>query len=56
MKKPKFKKKYVLGEGYPWALGTENHKEICIDQKSHQARQNEEEKINFVVGFCVEFF
>lgn len=30
MKKPKFKKKYVLGEGYPWALGVEKHKETSM--------------------------
>ncbi len=25
-----FKDKYVLGEGYPWANGTEDYKEITL--------------------------
>lgn len=34
MKKPKFKTRYVLGEGYPWALGREPYTLICLVKKS----------------------
>lgn len=30
----KFLKKYVLGEGYPWAMGTAEHKEIALSEQA----------------------
>ena len=28
--KKKFKKRYILGAGYPWAMGTGPYREICL--------------------------
>ncbi len=30
----KFRKKYILGEGYPWAMGTNEHKEIALSEQA----------------------
>lgn len=47
MKKTKFKKRYVLGTGYPWAIGTHDYetmglveervgvKYVTLDRKAH---------------------
>ncbi len=32
MKKSVFKNKYVLGEGYPWAMGINSHFEISLKE------------------------
>jgi len=34
MKKPQFKKRYVLGIGYPWALGLNDHVLIRMNQEN----------------------
>jgi len=30
----KFKKRYVLGTGYPWAIGTETYKNIALARET----------------------
>jgi hypothetical protein len=32
--KLKFKKRYILGEGHPWALGVRNYKAIALSKEA----------------------